>query len=256
MSDLAGAVHDLRQCSNSSGSGGAKNVLSPSQGSAFSDSPNTQAPGVRRKPQFVGPTRPDIDFQVGEQALHRMGIPLVSSDSDGEAADHSCSQSPEPAARKQTATTATAEACPHVGPGFGQRWTTDEIVRLLVVYDEDINSVFPCIDVADLAAHPQAICDDVLRCLRQHESVLLPDTRASAGAGDAALARVVIATAVVLEARGRNPVSDMLVSPVERNVSCIASPEADMKEVQLLAVLVRPITSSTYSSLLFDEAPD
>ncbi|EFW98471.1 fungal specific transcription factor domain containing protein [Grosmannia clavigera kw1407] len=240
VGDLAGAVHELQQSVYSGSNDVVKNVSSPSHGRAFADSPNTQAPGLRRKPKFMGPTRPDFDFQVGERALHRMGIPLVSSDSDGEAVAHSCSQSPVPSTPTETATAAaaaTAEAS--AGGSFHPhlRWTTDEIVRLLGVYDEDVNSVFPCIDVADLAAQPQAIRDDVLRCLRQQESVLLPDTRASAGAGDAALARVVIATAVVLEARGRNTVSEMLVSPVERNVSCIASPEPDMKEVQLLAVL-------------------
>ncbi|KAF3356367.1 hypothetical protein VdG1_03878 [Verticillium dahliae VDG1] len=177
------------------------------------------------QPHFVGPTRPAFSLRIAEISLTRMGIgsneALPPSAPDSRAGSPGPS-SPEPQMASQ------------VGLGYDPLLTfaPGEILRLLDVFQEEVESVYPFIEVARLAAGAL----QVLTFLRNPEEDMAPSMR-RALQKDMRLMKVAIATGIVIEAHGRNDASTLLTDSVEAEISYASRLNVDLKEVQLCTML-------------------
>lgn len=184
--------------------------------------------GVPKQPQFVGPTRSAFSIAIGEEALTQRGIPEFD---------------PPPPSGVQSPVGSPKQGPTTLDAAFWQRCGTDEIVRLITVFQEEVESVYPCTDTDYLAG----AASDIVTWGRAPEdadpSTLTPLETLTFK--DFQIAKVAIATAIVIEAHGKTENSTMMVDSVERNVSRILKPASDLKDLQLLTILV----SHTFSSV-------
>lgn len=183
--------------------------------------------GVPKQPQFVGPTRSAFSIAIGEEALTQRGIPEFN---------------PPPPSGVQSPVGSPKQGPTTLDAAFWQRCGTDEIVRLITVFQEEVESVYPCTDTDYLAG----AASDIVTWGRAPEdadpSTLTPLETLTFK--DFQIAKVAIATAIVIEAHGKTENSTMMVDSVERNVSRILKPASDLKDLQLLTILVSRIFSS------------
>lgn len=170
---------------------------------------------VPKAPQFVGPTRSAFGIIIGERSLTRMGIPtyeLVPPGGTG-------TQSP------------TNEASSYAD--YWQRITAAEVARLLTVFQEEVESIYPILNIGEQASR----ADQILRVIR-HGASLHNASDADLSPKDVDIVKVAMATAIVLETHGKTELSTMIVQTVENNVQVIARPKVDLKEIQLISLLV------------------
>ncbi|KIL85316.1 hypothetical protein FAVG1_11271 [Fusarium avenaceum] len=167
-----------------------------------------------REPQFVGPTRSAFSFQIAENSLSGMGI-------EQRHATATTTPAMSPAADGPLVET------PRASPGLDDTdvlMTLDagEIQRLLEVFNEEVQSVYPFVDVAQLS-------EKVVSVIESPEENTLKDVQAI---------KLAVATAVVVEAQGPTNVSKRLLDDVEP-VICRISGEAfiDLQELQLMIML-------------------
>ncbi|RDA92126.1 hypothetical protein CP533_6091 [Ophiocordyceps camponoti-saundersi (nom. inval.)] len=211
VADLVGTVQQLRHVEPCVRSGSRQSrddtvVPSPSAAAGTKD-------GVPKQPQFVGPTRPTFGLIVGERSLTRMGIPTFESPPP--------SAAPSPSEPPRDATSEL---------DFWLRCTPDEVARLLSVFEEEVESVYPFIDIAELASR----ASHTLELLR---SPAPSDAEGPVSLKDVEITKIAVATALVVEAHGKSELSTTLAESVERHVSRIASPQVDLQEIQLLTML-------------------
>ena len=174
------------------------------------NSPASTRGPVPVQPQFVGPTRSAFGILVSEHSLNRMGIPKFDS------MPPSGAQSPiEP----QTS---------HLG--FWNSYNASDVTKYLVLYQEEVDSVYPFVDIGEYIAQSKEILH-IIQGKRGLDETLCDK--------DIALARVAMATGIILDEPGGVELSAAIIESVENSVSCIGSPQADLKEIQLLTMLVR-----------------
>lgn len=222
VSDLAGAMSFVRELKDRPRS--TRLDPSPAQDASTivpSPASSSQREGIPKEPQFVGPTRSAFGFMIGERSLTRMGIPTY------ETLPASGAQSPANLPRE-------LDADPR---DYWHHCTAQEIVRLLTVFQEEVESVYPFINIGDQASR----ADDILRAIRSTEpggQRIYDISDLEVSSKDIDIVKVAMATAIVLETHGKKETSTMIVQSVENNVSMISRPEVDIKEVQLITMLV------------------
>ncbi|KAM5349627.1 hypothetical protein ACJ41O_006132 [Fusarium nematophilum] len=175
---------------------------------------------VPKQPQFVGPTRSAFGILVGERSLNRMGIPAFE-------------ESQPPSGPQSPAGSTGANVV--IDLGHWDRCTAGEVAKFLVVFQEEVESVYPFIDMGEYIMQSQEILA-ALRAGVQDDSQpgLLPG---GLTIKDVEIARVAIATGMVIESHGKNELSAAIVESVEYGVSCILTPQVELKEIQLITML-------------------
>ncbi|KAJ4114744.1 hypothetical protein NW768_011298 [Fusarium equiseti] len=172
------------------------------------NSPASTRGGAPVQPHFVGPTRSAFGFLVSERSLNRMGIPKFESMSPSGA------QSP---IEHQTSDLEFWDSC-----------NASDVTKYLVLYQEEVDSVYPFVEIGEYIAQSK----EILHIIQGKRG--LDETLCSK---DIALAKVAMATGVLLDEPGRIELSTAIVDPVEMSVSCIGTPQSDLKEIQLLTML-------------------
>ncbi|CAK7229831.1 hypothetical protein SBRCBS47491_007380 [Sporothrix bragantina] len=167
---------------------------------------------VPKAPQFVGPTRSAFGIIIGERSLTSMGIPTYEPTPSGG------TQSP------------TNEASSY--EDYWQSITAAEVARLLTVFQEEVESIYPILNIGEQAAH----ADQILHVIRYGASSRNA-TDLDLSPKDVDIVKVAMATAIVLETHGKTELSTMIVQTVENNVQVIARPKVDLKEIQLISML-------------------
>ncbi|KAF9765171.1 hypothetical protein IL306_002592 [Fusarium sp. DS 682] len=178
-----------------------------------------------RQPQFVGPTRSAYSFQIAENSLTGMGI------------EHNATGTSTPA--ESPSETEPVVESEHLSPGIEDIEILSslgiaEVQRLLDVYNEEIQSVYPFIDVNELSTKAVSV-------VQAPTESTLKDVQAI---------KLAVATSVAIEAQGLNNISKRLIDDVEP-VICRVSGEAfiDLQELQLMIMLVSPpFTISTITN--------
>uniref|UniRef100_A0A098D6I6 Xylanolytic transcriptional activator regulatory domain-containing protein n=1 Tax=Gibberella zeae (strain ATCC MYA-4620 / CBS 123657 / FGSC 9075 / NRRL 31084 / PH-1) TaxID=229533 RepID=A0A098D6I6_GIBZE len=166
-----------------------------------------------REPQFVGPMRSAYSFQIAENSLSGMGIERRP----GTAASLSVSPSesmPDVECERGSLPPRDIDVLPSLG--------AVEIQRLLELYREEIVTVYPFLEVDDLSRIVTSV-------LESPEENTLKEIQAI---------KLVVATALAVEAHGQNNLSKRLIDEVEP-VICSVSGEAfiDILELQLMIML-------------------
>ncbi|KAG8411021.1 hypothetical protein J3459_022531 [Metarhizium acridum] len=215
VTDLSRTVDELKHQSP-----GARTAIASQFDAVAARSPsNTSKDNVPKHPQFVGPTRPSYGLVIAERSLTRMGIPASPSPSP--------SGAPSPAEPEQAEAT-DAE--------FWAECSPEEMARLLAVFEEEVESVYPFINILELAARSEQI----LRVIRDpslldeaprdvHEPPLTVT--------DVRLAKLAVATGIAIEAHGKNDLCAAIAESVVAMAARISRTEVDLKGVQLLIML-------------------
>jgi hypothetical protein len=178
---------------------------------------------VPKAPQFIGPTRSAFGINIGECFLTRMGIPTyeptLPSGAQSPSQDTLCSGD------------------------YWQTITSAEVARLLTVFQEEVESIYPILNIGEQAAR----ADQILHAIQDRPPLHSP-ADPSLSPKDVDIVKVAVATAIVLETHGKTELSTQIVQAVENNVQVIARPEVDLKEIQLIAMLVGACPPFFYSS--------
>lgn len=212
--DLVGVVRELKdQTRNASTS-----TVSPqTRDNIVTHSPASTRGEIPREPQFVGPTRSAFGILVSERSLNRMGVPKFDS---------------MPPSGAQSPIEEPNNAGHITDLDFWDCCTDSDVTKHLVSFREEVESVYPFIDIGEYIA----LSKEILQAIQGKE---LPEGSSSLlCSNDIALARVAVAIGILLEDPSRIELSISLVSSVETTVSSILSPQVDLKEVQLLTMLV------------------
>ncbi|OHE97363.1 fungal specific transcription factor [Colletotrichum orchidophilum] len=189
---------------------------------------NSSAHGEQepKQPQFVGPTRSAFSLKVAETSLTRMGIsahdPITTAVSESLAP----TRYPTPE-RSETSQWA---------PGTDILLTVplEEFVRLLEVFEEEVEIVYPFIDTRDVIS--KAV--DIRAFVEENTDCMAPISGAGVDIKDVILAKVAIAISMVVEAHGKNHASSRLVEPVKHFIYQLTlDAEADLKVIQIMAMI-------------------
>ncbi|KAF4962588.1 hypothetical protein FSARC_9366 [Fusarium sarcochroum] len=165
-----------------------------------------------REPQFVGPTRSAYSFQIAENSLMGTTIrtPAMSPTESG----------PVIESPRQSPALEDVDVLATLG--------VTEIQRLLEIYDEEVQSIYPFIDVKELSEKVTSIL----------QSSTPYETRTGNNLKDVQMVKLAVASSVAIEAQGQNNISKRLIDDVEP-VICRVSGEAfiDLQELQLMIML-------------------
>lgn len=238
LANLSQAVLELRQHRSPALAAGAQG-----RASSHTDPSSTQSPAgaggpskdaVPKHPQFVGPTRPAYGLMIAERSLTRMGIP----DSPSSPSGGSGPASPDASAQHIVVDPAGAVAVA-VDVAFWAQCSPAEAARLMGVFEEEAESVYPYTDILELAARSEQI----LRIIRQpelleEEALAGSSTGRALTATDIDLAKIAVAIGVAIEARGKNDLCAAIAASVEQHTARISQTEVSLKGIQLLISLV------------------
>lgn len=183
--------------------------------------------GEPKEPYFVGHTKPAFSFHIAKTSLSRMGIatdsPLPPSD-------------PESLAASPRGPTPEPEAWPtetYLETDCLLSFSVEEVVRLIEVFQEEVESMYPLLSSAELAANAQSI----MKFVRDPSEAAI--SGAKVGIRDVQTLKMAISTAIVIEARCKNDLSTKMVDSVEERVCRISGyPLLGLKELQLWTMLV------------------
>ncbi|OLN86246.1 putative transcriptional regulatory protein C530.05-like protein 7 [Colletotrichum chlorophyti] len=198
-------------------------------------SESNRRPSEPREPQFVGPTRSAYSLRIAESSLSL--VPVQERD----ASPASRSASPVASAR------AASEALDQQAASPGSQkdldclltFEFDEILRLVDVYQEEVESVYPFTNMKDVSSNLQHILDYARNAQNPRpDPGVSGQDRPKIELKDVQLVKVAIATSIVMEAQGRNAISTKLIDDVEP-VVCRVSGDAfiDLKELQIMTML-------------------
>ncbi|KAK7408790.1 hypothetical protein QQX98_009034 [Neonectria punicea] len=190
-------------------------------------------PSEPRQPQFVGPTRSTFSLRVAETSLTRMGIQTGDQAPESRSPSPVASQGPSPEVLRPPAGPSQQE------PDCLLTFEFDEIQRLLDVYEEEVESVYPFTNIKEVSSQTPHILDYVMHPGRSSTDNQNPrNPRSEIELKDVQIVKVALATSIVIEAKGSNVLSQKLIDSVE-SVVCRVSGEAkiDLKEVQIMTML-------------------
>ncbi|KAF4420770.1 Transcriptional activator of proteases prtT [Colletotrichum fructicola] len=169
-------------------------------------SPQVQEP---KQPQFVGPTRSAFSLKVAETSLTRMGISAQTPLPSGVCESLAPTRYPTPEQSEPALSV----------PGTDVLLTMplDEVVRLLEVFQEEVETVIVVEDSPDRPATAGSPAVDIK---------------------DVILAKVAIATSIVVEAHGKNHASNKLVEPLKHLIYQLSiDAQADLKVIQIMTMI-------------------
>ncbi|KAI3556950.1 fungal specific transcription factor [Colletotrichum abscissum] len=192
------------------------------------DNSSVQGEQEPKQPQFVGPTRSAFSLKVAETSLTRMGI---------SAQDPVTAAVSESLAPTRYPTPEQSEP-PQWAPGTDILLTMplEEFVRLLEVFEEEVEIVYPFIDTREMISKAA----DIRAYVEANTDCMAPGTMTggSVDIKDVILAKVAIAISMVVEAHGKNLSSSKLVEPVKHLIYQLTlDAEADLKVIQIMAMI-------------------
>ncbi|KAF6818208.1 fungal specific transcription factor [Colletotrichum plurivorum] len=182
-----------------------------------------------KQPQFVGPTRSAFSLKVAETSLTRMGISAQTPLPSGVAESLAPTRYPTPEQSEP------ALSVP--GTDVLLAMPLEEVVRLLEVFQEEVETVYPFLDTRELVSKAADI-----RAFVEEDGPDRPPGMSSPAVDikDVILAKIAIATSIVVEAHGKNHASNKLVEPLKHLIYQLSiDAEADLKVIQIMTMIVR-----------------
>ncbi|KAI0188128.1 fungal-specific transcription factor domain-containing protein [Xylaria flabelliformis] len=176
-----------------------------------------------QQPLFVGHTQPAFSLDAAKTSLSLMGIPSDAMDptSDSQSPTSSRDQTPE---RSPTLTLA-----PNTLPSMQDpllSLTVPEVRRLITVYHEEVETLYPFISSDELL---EVVDTKIKELVRQMEIAgsdprLMPDMSEDK---DINILKIVVAVAVVTEAKGKSSLSSKLIDSTDKKAAQVTrSPDA------------------------------
>ena len=198
-------------------------------------SPEVTSKQLRR--QFSGPTSSAYDFDLANNSLQSMGInqPNYGSDDVGAGQDHQMGNSVSPPVPNIPQQTVNPVKDPLV------RMSHDEALRLCKIYDEEIASSAPMLDMDAIIAKVKTMysfMDTMKRIGFLQKGV---EQGESFGDDETLVLKMILATASTVENGGQSDIGKALFENVRRisNLQDRLGQQANIKTLQILAVTVR-----------------
>jgi hypothetical protein len=201
-------------------------VMPTTIGTANSD-PNIRAKR-HQKPQFEGPTSAAYSFSVGKSSLQSMGVQNDTEHSSKE--PESIVNSPRPSPRlQQRALQPVLDPLLQIG--------LDETLRLLSVYEDELDGIYPFLDVPKMLEFVQSFYNQFqyLSTSRQHPDKSKPalDPR------DADILRIALAQVLTIEGLGSSILAEQMVESVDAAIiKRLRTMRADIKDVKIMVLQV------------------
>lgn len=126
---------------------------------------------------------------------------------------------------------------PQTSEQFWSTCTASEVTRLVEVWREEVESVYPCFDMAEKISH----AEHILNCIRSGRLIdgdRYDSTQATVTSRDIDLVKIAVATGIVLESHGKTEMSAAIIDSVERGISRISCLDVGLDKIQVLAALV------------------
>ncbi|KAJ0306703.1 hypothetical protein COL516b_004496 [Colletotrichum fioriniae] len=124
----------------------------------------------------------------------------------------------------------------------------EDFVRLLEVFEEEVEIVYPFIDTREMISKAA----DIRAYVEANTDYMMPGaiTGGSVDIKDVILAKVAIAISMVVEAHGKNQSSSKLVEPVKHLIYQLTlDAEADLKVIQIMAMIMKSYSHGETSAL-------
>ncbi|KAI3322816.1 hypothetical protein HD806DRAFT_544830 [Xylariaceae sp. AK1471] len=185
-----------------------------------------------RQPLFVGHTQSAFSLHAAKTSLSRMGIsPDVAVATGGlpSLAPSPHELSPEPGVDTNLTPNllSTAEDPLLTIP-------LNEVCRLIAVFREEIETLYPFVDSDELTA----VAGAKMRELSKHLETLDSNSRIKPDLSedrDISLLKVAVATSIVVEAQGRNPLSSRLIDSTDKKAAQVTrSSDVDLRDLQCI----------------------
>ncbi|GJN78146.1 hypothetical protein PLIIFM63780_001639 [Purpureocillium lilacinum] len=226
VTDLAESVRELRENAEISRPQNTSCVAA-----AFATSPSNvgSRDNAPKHPHFIGPTRPAYGLVVAERSLTRMGIQAPDS---AKSTSLSSSRADSPLAGEAM----EDDGSPATDAEFWASCTPDEVARLLAVFEEEVESVYPFVDTIELASR----AEQILRRIRNPDAAdnqAHDRQQAPLSSLDVDMVKLAVATAVAVEAHGKTALSASIAESVEDRLSRISRSQVELKGIQLLTML-------------------
>jgi hypothetical protein len=120
-----------------------------------------------------------------------------------------------------------------------------EVCRLITIFQEEIETLYPFVDSSELAA----VAGTQMSELSKHLELLDSNSNMNSGLSedrDISLLRVAVATAIVVEARGKNPLSSKLIGSTDKKAAQVTrSSDVDLRDLQWLTMMESPMITGT-----------
>ncbi|KLU92635.1 hypothetical protein MAPG_11580 [Magnaporthiopsis poae ATCC 64411] len=195
-------------------------------GSAQQTSPPASNWSAPEEPRFIGPTRSAYSLEAGDRALSRLGVPTFD--------DNPLQSGQQTPNGNGAGTPRRRSASDNSDARFWEKCDAVEFARLIEVFREEVESVYPCLQTERLVRNSA----ELLQMGRMSEDAVA-SRAGSIGIKDLHLAKLALATATVIEGNGRieEDSATTLVASVERSVLSVLKPSWELKDLQLLILL-------------------
>lgn len=188
---------------------------------------------VSAKPRFVGPTSSDYNFSMANNALQTMGIQTDEPDWEFNAESAGPSRCPSPGIPRQEV---SSRSDPLLSVGM------EESYRALEVYKEELSQVYPFIPVEKICQ----LVPSIFEYLQLGSSFIgMIDQNREVDKEDVNILKMIVASALILEGRGKSRISQILVDSIGPQLTTsLREVNFDLKELQVLTMTVwLPFTS-------------
>lgn len=204
---------------------------------AYQGQPSPEATSKQLRRQFSGPTSSAYDFDIANNSLQSMGInqPNYGSDDVATGQDHpmgNTSSSPVPNIPQQMVN-------PVKDPLV--RLTQEEALRLCKIYDEEIATSAPMLDMDAITAKAKTMYSFLETMKRIGFLQKSVEQGESFGDDETLVLKMILATASTVENGGQSEIGRALFENVRRisNLQDRLGRPANVKNLQILAVTVR-----------------
>jgi hypothetical protein len=198
---------------------------------AQSISPATRYRFPPKHPSFRGPTSSAFSLDVAKNTLHNMGYQSLSVD------EGVLSQDPTPNASPPGMQPALASASDK--PGRDPIWeiSKEEAVRLCRVYEEEVGTMYPFLDIEQMIIHATNLYEFVHAALRT--GLANPSKPKGISDEQSCLLKIILAISTVLEGDGQSDIGYRLFESVRgRAERILHSENIEIKSLTFLVLVV------------------
>ncbi|KAI0859694.1 fungal-specific transcription factor domain-containing protein [Xylaria cubensis] len=187
-----------------------------------------------QQPLFVGHTQPAFSLDAAKTSLSLMGIPSDAMDPTSDSQSPTSSRDPTP--ERSPTTTLAPNTLPSTQDPL-LSLTLPEIRRLITVYHEEVETLYPFISSDELL---EVVDTKIKELVRQMEIVgsdprLMPDMSEDK---DINILKIVVAVAVVTEVKGKSSLSSKLIDSTDKKAAQVTrSPDVDLRDLQWLMLM-------------------
>lgn len=193
---------------------------------------------------FIGHTQSAFSLDAAKTSLSLMGIPPDTNDPT------SGSQSLSPSPRESTPEQRLTINLPtnHLSSIQDPLLSIalPEVRRLITVFHEEIEALYPFISSDELVA----VADTKMKEFAGQMGIVGSDPRLMLDMSvdkDINILKIAVAVAVVIEAKGKNPLSSKLIESTDKKAAQVTrSSDVDLRDLQWLMLMVSPRCNAAF----------